>query len=189
MPRPKSGNFDSNKYVTEYMKENIRHIKVSLNKSKPDDVKVINWIESQPEGASGYIKRLVREDMEVAKARLYKVTDFEEEKLGSGAQMNQFVWMEIRPGWYKRDCLDNYYGGKPYPALLCGWQDMRCKLDLDTGKSHHYVCRVEIQGGYESMFNIFDDYGTGLNHKWRLWTAKPTEEQIANTPWDVGTIT
>ena len=63
LPRKKSGDFDSNKYVVQYMKENIVHVKVSLNKSKPDDVKMMEWIKEQPEGASGYLKRLIRKDM------------------------------------------------------------------------------------------------------------------------------
>lgn len=187
MPRKKSGNFDNKAYQNEYHKA-MKNKLLSFNPTNEDDMKLWDYLQTK-NNQTGYIKRLIQGDMEVVKARLYNLSDFEEEKLGSGAQRNQFAWMEIRPGWYKTDFLDGYYGGKPYPALLCGWQDLRCISDLDTGKPHHYVCKVEIRGGYECMFNIFDDYGTGLNHKWRLWTAKPTEEQINNTPWDIGTIT
>ena len=63
MPRQKSGNFDQTKYIVEYIHDNIKHIKVSLNKTKPDDMQMIAWIAQQPEGASGYIKRLIKEDM------------------------------------------------------------------------------------------------------------------------------
>ena len=63
MPRPKSGNFDPKKYVTEYLKENIQQIRVSLNKSKEEDMKMMKWIKEQPEGASGYIKKLIKKDM------------------------------------------------------------------------------------------------------------------------------
>ena len=64
MPRKKSGLFDQSKYVQQYMKDNIKQVKVSLNKNKPDDMQMIAWIAQQQEGASGYIKRLIREDME-----------------------------------------------------------------------------------------------------------------------------
>lgn len=64
MPRKKSGNFDQSKYIVGYIHDHIKHIKVSLNKTKPDDMQMIAWIAQQPEGASGYIKRLIREDME-----------------------------------------------------------------------------------------------------------------------------
>lgn len=63
MPRKKSGLFDQSKYVQQYMKDNIKQVKVSLNKNKPDDMQMIAWIAQQQEGASGYIKRLIRQDM------------------------------------------------------------------------------------------------------------------------------
>lgn len=63
MPRQKSGEFDQNKYVADYMREKIKQVKVSLNKTKQDDIDIIEWLDRQPEGASGYIKRLIREDM------------------------------------------------------------------------------------------------------------------------------
>lgn len=66
MPKTKSGNFDQNKYVLEYMKQNISHMTVSINRSKEADVELAKWIRSQPEGVSGYLKRLAREDKERA---------------------------------------------------------------------------------------------------------------------------
>ncbi len=64
MPRQKSGGFDQGKYVAGYIKENIKVIKLSLNKTKPEDQEIIDWIESQEEAASPYLKRLVKADME-----------------------------------------------------------------------------------------------------------------------------
>ena len=64
MPRKPSGLFDQSKYIQQYIHDNIKHIKVSLNKNKPEDMQMIAWIAQQEEGASGYIKRLIREDME-----------------------------------------------------------------------------------------------------------------------------
>lgn len=62
MPKAK-GDFDQGKYVVDYMKENIKQVRVSLNRTKDEDNEIIHWLESQPEGASGYIKRLIRNDM------------------------------------------------------------------------------------------------------------------------------
>ena len=48
-------------YLNQYEKENIRQIKLKLNrKTEPE---LIEWIEKQ-ENIQGYIKRLIREDME-----------------------------------------------------------------------------------------------------------------------------
>lgn len=52
--------FDQTKYIEGYIKENIKHVRVSLNKR--NDADVIEWLGKQP-SASGYIKRLIREDM------------------------------------------------------------------------------------------------------------------------------
>ena len=64
MPRKKTGLFDQSKYIQQYIHDNVKHIKVSLNKNKPEDMQIIAWIAQQSERASGYIKRLIREDME-----------------------------------------------------------------------------------------------------------------------------
>ena len=52
--------FDQTKYIEGYIKENIKQVRVSLNKRH--DADVIEWLGKQP-SASGYIKRLIREDM------------------------------------------------------------------------------------------------------------------------------
>ena len=53
--------FDQTKYVEGYLKENIKQVRVSLNKRH--DADIIEWLEEQG-NASGYIKRLIRTDME-----------------------------------------------------------------------------------------------------------------------------
>lgn len=63
MPKQKSGNFDQGKYVAGYMRENIKQVKVSLNKNKPEDMKLYEWLRTRPQGASGYLKELARADM------------------------------------------------------------------------------------------------------------------------------
>ena len=67
MPNQKSGNFDQGAYVAGYMREKIKLVKVSLNRTKPEDIQIMEWLDNRPEGASGYIKRLIREDMERSK--------------------------------------------------------------------------------------------------------------------------
>lgn len=67
MPRAKSGSFDQGKYIVQYMKENIKHVKVSLNKNKPEDAVLIEWLNNRAEGASAYIKDLIRADIERGK--------------------------------------------------------------------------------------------------------------------------
>ena len=53
--------FDQTKYVEGYLKTNIKQVRVSLNKR--NDADVIEWLKEQP-SESGYIKRLIRMDME-----------------------------------------------------------------------------------------------------------------------------
>ena len=63
MPKQKSGEFDSNKYVAGYLKQNIKLVHISLNRTKEPDQKILEWLQKQPEGASGYLKRLILQDM------------------------------------------------------------------------------------------------------------------------------
>ena len=104
--------------------------------------------------------------------KLLTIEDFTPEKLRD----IHHVWVEIRPGYYNAD-LDRCYGGKPYPAVVTRWCGIRCN-------SIGNVCQVWIPGGYESLFNVNNDYNTGYGVKWRCWTSRPTDEQREVTPWD-----
>ena len=121
-------------------------------------------------------------------ARLIKIKEFHESTF-HGPQSNRHVWMEIREGWYERQGtetghnLERAYGGKPYPALICGCRNGLCKLGYEG-----VVGQVMVAGGYESWFQVANYNRCGYNVKWRLWTKKPDEEQRKNTPWDVNTI-
>lgn len=116
-------------------------------------------------------------------ARLMKITEFTTDSFG-GPQKNKHVWMEVREGYYGRfgglstRILEDTYGGKPYPALISGCRYMR----MVNGKK--IVGQLKVDGGYTVWFNVFNDYGTGYNVVWRLWTSKPTEEQCKNTDWE-----
>lgn len=52
----------NNEYLNQYEKENIRQIRLKINrKTEPD---LLEWIEKQP-NIQGYIKCLIRFDMEL----------------------------------------------------------------------------------------------------------------------------
>jgi hypothetical protein len=54
------------KYLNQYEKENIRQIRLKINrKTEPE---MLEWIEQQ-DNIQGYIKRLIREDMEREKEK------------------------------------------------------------------------------------------------------------------------
>jgi len=68
MPKEKTGDgFDYRAYMNEYVKEKLVYKRVHFTKSNPDDMELLAWLESQPEGAAPYIKRLIRADMEARK--------------------------------------------------------------------------------------------------------------------------
>lgn len=52
--------FNQTKYIEGYLRNNIKQVRVSLNKKH--DADIIAWLKKQG-NASGYIKRLIREDM------------------------------------------------------------------------------------------------------------------------------
>ena len=62
VPVPKK--FDQYEYIKAYQRENIRFKKMNFNIQNRDDLKMIAWLEEQPEGVSNYLKRLVMQDME-----------------------------------------------------------------------------------------------------------------------------
>lgn len=64
MPRKPSGEFNQKQYVNEYIKAKIVYRRMNFNNGKPDDMTMLAWIDSQPEGVSNYLKRLVLQDMQ-----------------------------------------------------------------------------------------------------------------------------
>lgn len=53
--------FDQGKYTQQYIKENIRQIRLTLNQKTEQDL--IDWMDSQS-NKQGYLKKLIRADME-----------------------------------------------------------------------------------------------------------------------------
>ena len=59
MPKKKSGLFDQNKYIQQYMKDNVTVKKVTFNKET--DADLLAWIAGKR--FSTYVKELIRMDM------------------------------------------------------------------------------------------------------------------------------
>ena len=55
--------FQKAQYDIEYAKKNIRRKFIPFNLTKPEDQRLIAWLDSQ-ENVSAYIKDLIRKDME-----------------------------------------------------------------------------------------------------------------------------
>ena len=63
MPRKKSGTFDQNKYVQQFMKDKVTVKKVTFNKET--DADLLAWLDGRK--FSTYIKDLIRRDMKGVK--------------------------------------------------------------------------------------------------------------------------
>lgn len=66
MPRKKSGLFNQNKYIQQFMKENVTVKKVSFNNQ--NDADLLEWLSDKT--FSTYVKQLIREDMKNGNERL-----------------------------------------------------------------------------------------------------------------------
>lgn len=55
------------KYNNEYAKNFFKSKLIQFNVQYPDQMEMLDWINSQPEGGNEYIRRLVRADMEARK--------------------------------------------------------------------------------------------------------------------------
>lgn len=51
-------------YDQQYLKDNVLTVGVTFNKRKPDDMVLLEWLNSRNEKKVAYIKRLIREDIE-----------------------------------------------------------------------------------------------------------------------------
>lgn len=50
-------------YDKQYIRSNIVTISLTFNKLKPEDMALLDWINSREESKVSYIKQLVRKDM------------------------------------------------------------------------------------------------------------------------------
>lgn len=58
--------FNQAEYVKRYQRENRIDKKVTFNRNNPDDMALLQWLSSRPDGMVQYIKSLIRSDMERA---------------------------------------------------------------------------------------------------------------------------
>ena len=58
--------FNQTEYVKRYQRENRIDKKVTFNRNNPDDMALLQWLSSRPDGMVQYIKSLIRSDMERA---------------------------------------------------------------------------------------------------------------------------
>ena len=72
MPRSEASKKQQAEYSVEYHRKNIVHRCIVINKNNPDDQNILDWIDSQGEATSPYLKRLVQEDMSRATAEKEK---------------------------------------------------------------------------------------------------------------------
>lgn len=64
MPKQKSGLFDQNKYIQQYISENRTTKNLTFNKRNAEDMEMLEWLNSREEGFNKYIKNLIRKDMQ-----------------------------------------------------------------------------------------------------------------------------
>ena len=81
--------FDQTKYIEGYIKENIKHVRVSLNKRH--DADIIEWLEKQG-NASGYIKRLIQADMVKKPLMCCEMCDYWDRTTGDCDNMDSPCW-------------------------------------------------------------------------------------------------
>lgn len=55
--------FDQAEYIKKYHREQRIEKKVTFNRNNPDDMALLEWLQSRPDGMVHYIKTLIRSDM------------------------------------------------------------------------------------------------------------------------------
>ena len=55
--------FDKSAYDRQYMKQNVAVKNIIFNRTKPEDMELLDWINQQKPSGNQYVKDLVREDM------------------------------------------------------------------------------------------------------------------------------
>ena len=58
--------YSQKQYIRDqkYLKENIKLVNFSLNRRKPEDMEMLEWLNSREEGIGAYVKSLIRRDMQ-----------------------------------------------------------------------------------------------------------------------------
>ena len=65
--RPKTrADGEKYQYDLDYLKQNIVNVGVTFNKRKPEDMSILEWLNSRNGSRAAYIKNLIIEDMKRA---------------------------------------------------------------------------------------------------------------------------
>ena len=56
--------FNQSEYIKQYQREQRVEKKVTFNRNNHDDMILLEWLTSRPDGMVHYIKSLIRTDME-----------------------------------------------------------------------------------------------------------------------------
>jgi len=53
-------------YDQNYLRQNVVAVNITFNRQKPDDMVILDWLNSRKESKVSYVKRLIISDMENA---------------------------------------------------------------------------------------------------------------------------
>jgi len=53
-------------YDQNYLRQNVVAVNITFNRQKPDDMVILDWLNSRKESKVAYMKRLIISDMEKA---------------------------------------------------------------------------------------------------------------------------
>lgn len=56
--------YDKYTYDQEYIKNNLKRVLITFNRTKKADMEIADFLSTREESMTGYIKRLIHEDME-----------------------------------------------------------------------------------------------------------------------------
>lgn len=56
--------FNQSEYIQQYMKDNVVVKKVTFSRKRPEDMRMLRWMEDNKVNFSGLVKNMIREEME-----------------------------------------------------------------------------------------------------------------------------
>ena len=65
-PEKKRTKEEKYSYDQNYLRQNIVAVNITFNRQKPDDMVILDWLNSRKESKVAYMKRLIISDMEKA---------------------------------------------------------------------------------------------------------------------------
>ena len=68
MQKKTGSTFDQKSYMNEYISTKVVYRRINFSRSKPDEMKMVEWLDGRPEGVAAYLKQLIQEDMNKARA-------------------------------------------------------------------------------------------------------------------------